>query len=145
FDLLRVTPDGKVEKRFGSVHPKLTVAVMQIFHDGRFALAKDYSSSDGELFVLDLDNGHLTPVFDFPVVEARYGGGHLVYVRADGSMYAIPFDAEKHAANGTAVQLAGNVSLTGGGIAQFAVASNGTVVYAPAQPREVMLVDRAGI
>jgi eukaryotic-like serine/threonine-protein kinase len=145
FDLLRVTPSGKIEKPLAHVRPKLTVAVMQIFSDGRFALAKDYNSSDGQLFVLDLENGHLTPpLFDFPIVEARYGQGELVYVRADGSMFAIPFDAEHHTTSGTAVQIAENVSLTGSGIAQFAMANNGTVVYAPAQPREVMLVDRAG-
>ena len=144
FDLLRVAPDGKVEKVLASVRPKLTVAVMQFLRDGRTALAKDYNSSDGQLYVLDIDSGHLEPVFDFPVVEARYAVGHLVYVRADGSMYAVPFDADKQAPSGTAVQIAENVSLTGSGIAQFAMARNGTIVYSPAQPREVMLVDRSG-
>jgi serine/threonine-protein kinase len=118
---------------------------MQIFRDGRSALAKDFNTADGQLYVLDLESGGLTPLFDFPVVEARYAAGHLVYVRADGSMYAIAFDAEKHAPTGAPVQIAENVSLTGSGIAQFAIASNGTLVYTPAQPREVMLVDRAGI
>jgi len=144
FDLFRIAPDGKVEQRLSNVRPKLTVVVMQIFRDGRSALAKDFSTADGQLFVLDLESGGLTPLLDFPVVEARYAAGHLVYVRADGSMYAIAFDADKHAPTGAAVQIAENVSLTGSGIAQFAMASNGTIVYTPAQPREVMLVDRSG-
>jgi Tol biopolymer transport system component len=59
-------------------------------------------------------------------------------------MHAIPFDEEKHRPRGVAVQIAENVSLTGSGIAQFALASNGTIVFAPAQPRELMLVDRSG-
>ena len=63
---------------------RLTVAVMQIFPDGRSALAKDYNAADGQLFMLDLASGGMTPVFDFPVVEAHYAAGYLVYVRADG-------------------------------------------------------------
>jgi eukaryotic-like serine/threonine-protein kinase len=144
YDLFHVAPDGRVERPLSSVRPRLTVAVMQIFRDGRSALAKDYTTADGQLFVLDLASGGMTPVFDFPVVEAHYAAGYLVYVRADGSMYAIAFDANRHVPTGVAVQIAENVSLTGTGIAQFAMASNGTIVYTPAQPREVMLVDRSG-
>ena len=144
FEIFRVAPDGTVEKRLSNVKPRLTVALMQIFRDGKTGLVKDYNGADGQLAVLDLESGKLTPVFDFPVVEARYAAGYLVFVRSDGSLHAIPFDAESHRVTGRSVQIGDNVSLTGSGIAQIALATNGTLVYTPAQPREVMLVDRSG-
>ena len=144
FEIFRVAPDWTVEKRLANVKPRLTVAVMQIFEDGKTALAKDYNGADGQLALLDLESGKLTPLFDFPVVEARYAVGYLVFVRNDGSLHAIPFDGAAHRPTGRSVQIGDNVSLTGSGIAQIALATNGTLVYTPAQPREVMLVDRSG-
>jgi serine/threonine-protein kinase len=145
FDINHVAADGSVRKPFQNVRPKLTVVIMQVFRDGRTALAKDYQVSDGQLYVMDLESGRLTPLLEFPVIEARYAAGFLVYVRADGSMSAIPFDDDAHKPTGSPVQIGENVSLTGSGVAQFAVAANGTIVYVPAQPRQVMLVDRAGV
>ncbi|HEU4417608.1 MAG TPA: hypothetical protein VFT55_01640, partial [Planctomycetota bacterium] len=144
FEVLHVGADGTVRKPFENARPKLTVAIMQVFRDGRTALAKDYQTTDGQPYVMDLESGKLTPIFEFPIVDARYAVGMLVYVRSDGSMHAIPFDEETHRPSGVAVQIGENVSLTGSGIAQFALASNGTIVFAPAQPRELMLVDRSG-
>ena len=144
FELLRVAPDGSVQRPLANVRPRLTVVIMQIFADGRSALVKDYNTSDGQLAIMDLTTGALTPIFDFPVVEARYAVGYLVFVRADGSLYAAAFDADAHRATGPPVQIGENVSLTGSGIGQIAVARNGTIVYVPAQPRQVMLVDRTG-
>ena len=145
FEIYHVAKDGTVAKSFDAVRPRLTVAIMQVLGDGRFALARDFQTADGQLFVMDLETGKLTPLLDFPIVEARYAQGLLLYVRPDGSLFARPFDPDARALTGAPVQIGENVSLTGGGIAQFAVASNGTVVYTPAQPREVMLIDRAGV
>ena len=144
FEVLHVAANGTVRKPFENARPRLTVAIMQVFRDGRTALAKDYQTTDGQPYVMDLESGRLTPIFEFPIVEARFAVGMLVYVRSDGSMHAIPFDEESHRPTGVAVQIAENVSLTGSGVAQFALASNGTIVFAPAQPRELMLVDRSG-
>jgi serine/threonine protein kinase len=144
FELFRVGPDGRAERRLADVRPALTVAIMQVLDDGRSALAKDYRTSDGRLFVLDLERGGLTPLLEFPVVEARYAVGHLLFVRADGSLHAVRFDPDAKKTIGAPVQLGENVSLTGSGVAQFAVAANGTTVYVPAQPRRLMLVDRTG-
>jgi serine/threonine-protein kinase len=144
FEILHVAAQGTVRKPFENARPRLTVAIMQVLRDGRTALAKDYQTTDGQPYVMDLESGKLTPIFEFPIVEARFAVGMLVYVRSDGSMHAIPFDEESRRPTGVAVQIAQNVSLTGAGVAQFALASNGTIVFAPAQPRELMLVDRSG-
>jgi eukaryotic-like serine/threonine-protein kinase len=144
FEVFHVAADGTVRKPFQNARPKLTVAIMQVFRDGHTALAKDYQTTDGQPYVMDLESGRLTPIFEFPIVEARFAVGMLVYIRSDGGMHAIPFDEDAHRPTGVAVQIGENVSLTGSGVAQFAVASNGTIVFAPAQPRELMLVDRSG-
>jgi serine/threonine-protein kinase len=145
FEIFNMAKDGTVTKRFATAQPRLTVVIMQVLGDGRFALARDFQTADGQLFVMDLESGALAPLLEFPIVEARYAQGLLIYVRSDGSLFARPFDADARKVSGAPVQIGENVSLTGAGIAQLAVASNGTVVYAPAQPREVMLIDRAGV
>ena len=95
FEIFRVAPDGTVERRLSNVKPKLTVAVMQIFRDGKTALTKDYNGADGQLALLDLESGKLTPLFDFPVVEARYAVGYLVFVRSDGSLSGYRWGVER--------------------------------------------------
>jgi eukaryotic-like serine/threonine-protein kinase len=144
FEIVRVARDGAVERRFTDATPRLTLAIMQVFADGRTALAKDYNAADGPLYSMDLVTGKLTTLLDFRIVEARVAAGLLVYVRPDGSLFAVPFDTRSMKPTGVPVQIGENVSLTGSGIAQFAVAATGTLVYVPAQPRELVLLDRAG-
>jgi Tol biopolymer transport system component len=59
-------------------------------------------------------------------------------------MHALPFDRERLRATGSAVRIADNVTLTGTGLAQFAAADNGTIVYVPEEQRSLVLVDRDG-
>jgi hypothetical protein len=98
----------------------------------------------GAVLILDLRSGKRTLLPVGMVVEARYAQGHLVLARSDGTLHAVPFDAAKGRVEGGSVQIGEDVSLTGTGLAQFAVAENGTVVYVPQQPRELVLVDRSG-
>ena len=42
------------------------------------------------------------------------------------------------------MRIAEGVTLTGTGLAQFAVAENGTLVYVPEEQRSLVLVDREG-
>ncbi len=142
--LLYVSPDGKAERRFTGDTLARPMAILQVLPDGKRALVKEIQQNDGILSVMDLRSGTLTRVLDFPIAEARYFSGYLVLVRDDGRLSAMPFDMKTLEATGVAVQLADDVALSGSGIAQFAVASNGTIAYVPAQPRELMLVDRSG-
>jgi serine/threonine-protein kinase len=120
--------------------------LQQVLPDGRHAIAIDVTSraAEGILTMVDLDAGTHRPLMDVPVVEARWTVGYLVYVRNDGSMFAVAMDAASGATSGPKVRLAEQVGLTGGGIAQFAVSDNGTVVYMPQEPRQLVLVDRSG-
>jgi serine/threonine-protein kinase len=83
-------------------------------------------------------------LIDVAIVEIRYTAGHLVYALTDGMLEAVPFDPRVRRLEGEPVRIAGSVSLTGTGVAQFAVAANGTVAYMPEEPRSLVLVDRDG-
>jgi serine/threonine-protein kinase len=64
-------------------------------------------------------------------VYVRYAkSGHLVYVTADGSLMAVPFDQDALALTGEPVALAGGITLHSGGIApDLAIADDGTLMY----------------
>jgi hypothetical protein len=94
--------------------------------------------------LLDLPNVTLTPLLDEPVMEVRYAFGELVAVMPDGSVTATPFDIGKRRVSGRATPIATGVMSTGTGIAQFAVAENGTIAYIPETPRSLVLIGRNG-
>ena len=124
----------------------LGLRVEQVLDDGRTALAVNAPSgtSNGPGLLLDLRSGAVTPLLEGPVVELRSVGGELLSVLPDGSLTAAPFDARRHRILGPAVQVATGLALTGTGIAQFAVANNGTIAYIPETPRSLVLLDRTG-
>jgi serine/threonine-protein kinase len=80
---------------------------------------------------------------------ARYASsGHLVYARA-GSLFAVPFDFTRLEVTGEPVAvLEGVATNPNNGEAQFAISSEGTLVYAPGGPMQVhhrlVWVDREG-
>jgi eukaryotic-like serine/threonine-protein kinase len=82
------------------------------------------------------------------LAQAQYvSSGHLVFGEGPGIVRAIPFDLAKGAATGAAVSLLESVerARNGGGV-YFAVAANGTLVYAATGTRHRLVwVDRSGI
>jgi Tol biopolymer transport system component len=140
--LYRVSPTGQVEKA-GQLDAQLLLC--QLLPDGRTAVAvKVASGNSGRIVAVDLASGRQTPVLDDDVVEVRYAAGHLVYAQPDGGLYAVPFDPAGLRVTGRSVRIGEGVTLTGTGMAQFAVAGNGTVVYVPEEPRSLVLLDREG-
>jgi hypothetical protein len=75
--------------------------------------------------------------------------GHLVYVAA-GTLRAIPFDPTRLETHGTAVPVLPRLATTGTGAGDFAVATDGTLVYVDvpgslgANARTLVWVDRTG-
>jgi len=119
---------------------------LQQFLDDRTVLVvrRPQGTNSGACLTLDVGSGVTTPLIAEPVVEARYTAGYLVYALPDGTLEAVAFDPRRRQVTGEVVRLAADVSLTGTGIAQFAVAPNGTVVYIPEEPRSLVFVDRSG-
>jgi len=120
--------------------------IQQVLDDGRTALVvrAPGGTASGPALLLDLQTGEVTPLLDGPVVELRSFFGELLSALPDGTITAAPFDARRGRILGPAVQVAAGVALTGSGIAQFAVANNGTLAYMPETPRSLVLVDRKG-
>jgi eukaryotic-like serine/threonine-protein kinase len=143
--LVRVAPDGAVTRPFGA--PSRDYWMMQVLPGGRAALAtrtmQGYNA--GPVLVVDLESGAATEIISRPVIEVRYTSGYLVLVLQDGTLEAVPFDARSGWPVGEPVQFATGVSVpVNGGIAQIAVADNGTVAYIPEGARDLLLVDREG-
>jgi len=120
--------------------------LQQVLSDGHTAIGVriPVEAGSGPGVLLDLETGRDRPLIDIEVVEARVADGFLLYVRPDGTMWAASFD-ERHPHVATdPVEIADQVSLTGTGVAQWAVAPNGTVAYIPEEPRTLVLVSRDG-
>lgn len=140
--LRRLRPGSdSAEAPFGS---ERRLEVHQVLDDRTaIVLARVMGTASGPVYLLDLERGDTTRLFDFTVVEARSVAGHLVWVMPDGSLMASTWDRGS-GRRGPAVQLATGVSLTGTGIAQIAVAENGSVAYIPESPRQLAYVDFQG-
>ncbi len=140
----RLTPGDSVIPLF---HEKtLGLRVQQVLADGRTALVVRALSgtASGPGLLLDLLTGEVTSLLDQPVIELRTAAGELLSVLQDGSIMATPFDTRRHRLLGPPTQVATGVALSGTGIAQFAVAANGTLAYLPETPRSLVLLDRNG-
>jgi serine/threonine-protein kinase len=121
-------------------------SIMQILPGDRMALTvrQPVGTATGPAMLLDLSTGESRMLIDDVVVEVRYAAGHLVYVLGDGTLQAAPFDLKALRTTAPPVTLASGVVLTGAGLAQFAVASNGTIAYAGEAGRTLLVADRAG-
>jgi tRNA A-37 threonylcarbamoyl transferase component Bud32 len=142
--IARLADDGGVIPALGGRTEGLQV--QQIFDDGRSALVvrSPLGTASGPVVIVDLERGDLRTLIETPTVEARIAVGQLLSVRPDGTMWAAPFDERSARITGSAVQIAGGVSLTGTQVAQWAVAPTGTIAYIPEEPRSLVIVDREG-
>jgi serine/threonine-protein kinase len=103
-----------------------------------------------QIAVLDLETG-MPKILLRGGSDARYApSGHLVYTAA-GTLRAVPFDLDRLEVSGAPVPVIPDVATSGAGGANFALADNGTLVYAPAGTnstiagaRTLVWVDRQG-
>jgi serine/threonine-protein kinase len=140
---VRVDPSGAVSEPFGADFDDLTI--QQILPGGEWALTvrQERGVSTGPVILLDLRNGVREGLLDRDVASALYTAGHILYVTAEGALEAIAFDPGSREASGRAVRLADGLMVEAG-VAQLAVAANGTVAYIPEEPRSLALVGRDG-
>ena len=107
---------------------------------------KGGSLADASIAALRLADGALVE-FGVPGVNPRYlPTGHVLFGRADGSSYVMPFDARKLRVSGSPVPMIEGVMVKPGGAMEVAVASNGTMMYrSGAATRRLVVVDRRGV
>jgi eukaryotic-like serine/threonine-protein kinase len=126
------------------VFPRSTIN--QVLPGGRYALGIGLTtaSNGGTPQLMNLRTGMVTDLFATQVVEVRYALGHLLYVRPDNALLAVPFDAGSGRVTGMPVEIATNVSVSGIGFAQIGVSDNGTVAYIPSSDSDLVRVERNG-
>ena len=105
-------------------------------------------SANGQLAALDLNTGEVKRL-GLAGVSPRYvSTGHLVYAAQDGSLLAVPFDAERLEVKGSPVPLVEGVAVKAVGAANFTVSDAGRLVYQSgnvgAVPRSLIWVNREG-
>jgi len=101
--------------------------------------------TDAHLGVLKLSDGSLIDL-ELPGTNPRYvSTGHILFGRADGSVYAAAFDRRRLRVAGPAIPLVEGVIVKSGGATEIAVSGNGTMMYlSGTAERRVVWVDRRG-
>ncbi len=81
----------------------------------------------GTVSTFDLESREVTPLLAAGI--ARYAGGHIFWVDAEGTLFAAPFDPRTRELTGAGVELADGVQASLQGSFDFAVSENGTLIY----------------
>jgi serine/threonine-protein kinase len=122
----------------------------QILPGGRAVLFNNFSTpiTRSRIEALELATGRRTVLVEGAIYPRYVSGGHLLFVR-DGAVFAVAFDPRKLKVLSPAVPVLDSVaSVVTDGLAGFAVAGNGTLVYMDASQwradRRVVWADRAG-
>ena len=141
--ILRISPSGGVPKVLVPAAEDM-LSSPQLLPNGRgvlFSIKKATDSWDQGRIVIQTPDGKQHTVMT-EAADARYlASGHLLYAKA-GVLIAVPFNLDRLAASGDPVpvvegvrrvDIGANLSLArlNTGIAQFAVADTGTLVYVP--------------
>ena len=105
----------------------------RLLDDGKHVLftvtpATASGAAEGVIVVQSLESGRRTTLVNVGTGARVLSTGQLVYVH-DGDLYGVPFNARTLDVTPTPVLLVDDVLGTGGG--QFAISSNGTLVYQP--------------
>ena len=95
-----------------------------------FVIGPGRPLNTGQLAVLDLDTGDVARLNRAGVSPHYVSTGHLVYAAEDGSVRAVPFDADRLDVTGNPVPLIEGVAVKGSGAANFSISDNGRLVYA---------------
>jgi serine/threonine-protein kinase len=121
------------------------VRLQQLLPDGEHALVMTQATMQtGPAAIFDIESGTKEPVLVPAAQEVRFAQGYLVYALPNGTLEAVSFDDKRRRVTGSPVVVATNVSVTGAGIAQFALARNGTIAYIHEEAPSLVLVSLDG-
>jgi serine/threonine-protein kinase len=119
---MRDTAQGEVSHIWPDALPSGRGVVFTVRRGGRMSFA------EWDIAVADLGTGTHTVLV--PGVRARYAAsGHLLYVTADGTLMAVPFDEATLAVTGDAVALVQGLRVALHGFIDLAVSATGTLLY----------------
>ncbi|MEK6288202.1 MAG: protein kinase [Acidobacteriota bacterium] len=112
-----------------------------------FSIKGFHNPDYGHIAVLSLATGERRVVLEGGTNPRYASSGHIVFARA-GAILAAPFDLSRLEVTGPAVTLIEGIRIEEWGAAQFALSTEGTLVYVnggPAWIGKLTLVDRQGI
>ena len=124
-DQLTTLASGEVTQRFPQILP-----------GGKAVLFMSHSATggyeDANLVVQPLPSGPRKVIVRGGYYGRYVSSGHVLYLHG-GTLFAAPFDLERLELAGQPVPVVEGIASGGGGGAQFATSSNGTLVYEPGQ------------
>lgn len=91
------------------------------------------SFDDAKIRVFDLESGATKTLIDGGTCARYSASGHILYYR-DMTLFAVPFDAEELRLTGPAVAVLTGVASSQFAAAEFGIAQNGTLAFAPGSP-----------
>jgi serine/threonine-protein kinase len=152
--LAQVDVSGEAKRPFGELKPLVkendAFAWPDAVPGGRFVLFGDHTLGrldEARVAVLSLQSGATKSLFGGGTSPRFSRDGYVVFARA-GSLFAVPFDAERGELRGHERKLVDGVVSGLNGSAQFAVAVGGTLAYiagSSAPPQyELVFVDSSG-
>ncbi|MEE8133705.1 MAG: protein kinase, partial [Gemmatimonadales bacterium] len=123
----------------------------QALPDGRgivfIAQTELYNADASEIAVLDLQSGDQRRLLQGSYVQWS-STGHLIVVRADGSLVAAPFDLASLEVTGPTMPLLEGVSVEGLGTSDIALSASGTLMYQAGNveedPEQIVWMTRDG-
>jgi hypothetical protein len=139
-----VTYRRGADGRDSVMYPRTTITHLLPGGKAGLGISASTGSNSGIAVFMDLRTGGERALFDTPTIEVKYTSGYLLYVRADGTLVAAPFDATAGEITGAHVEIAKDVSVSGIGFAQFSVSNNGNVAFVPGFNNDLIRVSRAG-
>jgi serine/threonine protein kinase/Tol biopolymer transport system component len=105
-------------------------AMPQLLPGGRnLLLVAEADDGDPRPAILDLETGEIATLEVVSSFNRYVSSGHLVYMRLDGTLMAVPFDAEAGRIIGSEVAVISGISVVGGWEPAFAVSDNGVLAY----------------
>jgi eukaryotic-like serine/threonine-protein kinase len=136
--LYLIPPDGGAPRLLKGAH---FAGAPRIMPDGRGVLYAD-ERVGSKLMYYDLASDSAFTVLE-EAVEGQYlPTGHIVYGHPNGGLFAVRFDARRHAVSGTPIPIVPDVQMTGL-VAPFVITRNGTLVYRSGMEPEYRLLTRA--
>jgi serine/threonine-protein kinase len=92
-------------------------------------VAAEAPNGDNQPSILDLGTGEVTYLGEYGLYSRYLNSGHIVYLRRDGTLMAVPYDPVRRTRTGPTVAVFQDVSITGSSQGAMAFSDNGTFVY----------------
>ena len=101
----------------------------QLLPDGRILMQVETDDGDGRAGILNVDTGEVT-VIDILMTNVQYlASGHLLYMKSNGAMMAVPFDVASGRVTGAEVAVLNGTSIAGNWDPAVAVSHSGVLAY----------------